>query len=72
MPSIPSLLIFLLLQTPAAAPDAGGPLARTDYARAFQRGDYAGAAALASDQELMQQERRGAEDLLDPGASPRP
>jgi len=49
MPSIPSLLLFLLLETPPAARGAGGPLALTDYARAFQRGDYAGAAALAAD-----------------------
>ena len=29
-------------------------------------------AAFARVQQLMQQERRGAEDLLDPGANPRP
>ncbi len=55
MPGTPSLLLFfLLLGIPSAAPDPGGPLVLPDYARALQRGDYAGAAALASDRLKVQ------------------
>ena len=49
MAGIAFLFLFVLLQTPAAATAAAGPLALPDYARAFQRGDYTGAATLAAD-----------------------
>jgi tetratricopeptide (TPR) repeat protein len=50
MPVLPSVL-FLLVQAaaPASVPSGAGPLALPAYARAFYRGDVAGAAALAAE-----------------------
>lgn len=44
-----SLLSLVLLLQPVPVPGAAQPLAGPEYARAFHRGDYAGAAALAAE-----------------------
>jgi tetratricopeptide (TPR) repeat protein len=50
MPGNPSLLLSLvLLNQPAVSPGCARALAMPEYARAFHRGDYAGAMALAAE-----------------------
>jgi tetratricopeptide (TPR) repeat protein len=54
MPGISSLLSLVLLTQPAAAPGVVRALAMPEYARAFHRGDYAGAMALAAERVRAQ------------------
>ena len=77
MPFFPFVFFLFSLQTAPPGAGAEGPRTLPDYARSFQRGDYAGAATLAAERlktqpRDVQQERRGVQNLLDPEANPLP